>query len=442
MSLQSVMPHESEADLRITGLPDDLKKAAAVNNTESEKNHEGSKSQAIDDRIIGLPDDIKECIKRVRETGGHDRLPDNLADVELGIADAEDSELAKAIQQSVMLEASIALSKHVADIRISRSIALAVKEKNHTLSDPVWGNVKFGGEEPNCMDKFFFGCCPCCFGFCYLPIAGRNAKATEDPKQGWKRFLLSWSFVVSAAQVVVFVMVAVIKGLVPFEQNHMIGPHPHSLDQAGAKNAAQMLYNHEWWRLLSAIFLHGGVLHLLMNVFAQLQFGLAREVIWGTLEWLVIYGVSGVYANIASCIFLPNGLGIGSSGAICGLIGAELIFVLTTWRQTLPKDISERNTLMASLVVTVAITTGVNFLPLVDFAAHAGGFLSGVFLGCIFFAEKLQDQSTAVRTALRITGCACMLLLLAGSMVYLFYAVEPGKFMLDLCAPELCTDKD
>lgn len=293
------------------------------------------------------------------------------------------------------------------------------------------------------MDRLCFGCCPCWFGCCYLPVqrvAGRNAEVTQESEQGWKRFLLSWSFVVSAAQVVIFAAVAASKGLVPFEKNHMIGPHSHSLDEVGAKNAAQILYNHEWWRLLSACFLHGGVLHLLSNVFVQLHFGMAREVIWGTRAWLVIYVVSGLYGNIAGCIFLPNGLGIGSSGAVCGLIGAECVFVLATWRQTLPKDISERNMLMASLVLTVVITTGVNFLPLVDFAAHAGGFVSGVFLGCIFFAEKLQDQSAAVRIALRVVGCACVLLLIVGSMLYLLTAVQPDKGLLNLCSPELCED--
>jgi len=427
-------------DDRITGLPDDLK-GSETDGSSTAQNHEGSGPQEAD-RIIGLPDVLKECIRRVRETGGHDNLPEDLADVELGMAE-EDSEVARAIQKSVMLEATVALSRHIAESKRTQSIARAIADKNRILSDPVWGEVKFGDEEPGVMDKLCFGCCPCCFGCCYLPVAGRDADVRQEtrghkPKQGWKRFLLSCSFNVSAAQLVVFAVVAATQGLVPFDKNHMIGPHPHSLDAAGAKNAARILYSHEWWRLLSACFLHGGVIHLLSNVFMQLQFGINLEVIWGTRRWLVVFAVSGLCSNIASCIFLPNGLGIGSSGAICGLIGADLVFVLVTWRQTLPKDISERNMLMAYLALSVAITTGVNFLPLVDFAAHAGGFVSGVLLGCILFAGKLQDSSTVVRMALRMVGCVGMLLLLAGSLFYLFYAVEPDKFMLDLCKPELC----
>ncbi len=105
----------------------------------------------------------------------------------------------------------------------------------------------------------------------------------------------------------------------------MIGPYPDTLNYWGGKNAYYILSNHEYWRLVSPILLHAGVFHLICNVAVQLDTGAFWEREWGSFIWLIIYLVSAVWGSILSVIVIPNSVGVGSSGAVCGLFGAKMV---------------------------------------------------------------------------------------------------------------------
>ena len=93
------------------------------------------------------------------------------------------------------------------------------------------------------------------------------------------------------------------------------------------------------WRFLTAIFLHGGLLHLLYNMFALVLFGLFLEGLIGGRKFLLVFFVSGILANIISVFFYPSSL--GASGAISGIIGALIIVrpMLVVWAFGLPMPI-------------------------------------------------------------------------------------------------------
>ena len=77
------------------------------------------------------------------------------------------------------------------------------------------------------------------------------------------------------------------------------------------------------WRFVSAIFLHGGVGHLMYNLFALAMFGLMLEQVVGTRRFLLIFFVTGILANIIAEMFYP--VSLGASGAIFGIIGCLVI---------------------------------------------------------------------------------------------------------------------
>lgn len=85
-----------------------------------------------------------------------------------------------------------------------------------------------------------------------------------------------------------------------------------------------ILYDQEYWRLVSPIMLHAGIFHLLCNVAVQLDQGVFWEREWGSFVWLIVYLVSAVWGSIMSVIVIPNSVGVGSSGSVCGLFGAKL----------------------------------------------------------------------------------------------------------------------
>jgi uncharacterized protein len=81
--------------------------------------------------------------------------------------------------------------------------------------------------------------------------------------------------------------------------------------------------NFEIWRFVSAMFLHGGMVHLMYNLFALLLFGFILEKLIGSKKFLIVFFVSGIVANLVSVNFYGSSL--GASGAIYGVLGAIII---------------------------------------------------------------------------------------------------------------------
>ena len=136
------------------------------------------------------------------------------------------------------------------------------------------------------------------------------------------------SILFSIAQTIVLAIMMMECGVAPFQINPMIGPYPDALSDWGGKNAVNILDDGEWWRLVTPIMLHAGVIHLVCNVAVQLESGAFFEREWGSLNWLIIYLSSAVGSTILSVIFMPQAISVGSSGAVMGLFGAKLAEVI------------------------------------------------------------------------------------------------------------------
>jgi len=124
----------------------------------------------------------------------------------------------------------------------------------------------------------------------------------------------------------------------------------------------------QWWRLLTAGFLHGSILHLFMNVYILWVIGNQIEKIIGSVKFSVIYFLSLIGGSLASFWFSPFGsYSIGASGAIFGLMGAMLII-----GRKMRLDISQVAFLVGINVVLGFVLSGI------DWRAHLGGLFVGV----------------------------------------------------------------
>ena len=134
----------------------------------------------------------------------------------------------------------------------------------------------------------------------------------------------------------------------------------------------------EWWRLLTSTFLHGGVLHLLNNMWALAFAGWALERVAGTRRLTLVYFVAALAGSLVSLAWRPDGLSVGASGAIMGLYGFGLVI---TWRTKgqLPVEAEVFRTVAGAFVV-VTLLLGLASLR-VDAAAHLGGLGAGLLLG-------------------------------------------------------------
>jgi rhomboid protease GluP len=165
-------------------------------------------------------------------------------------------------------------------------------------------------------------------------------------------------------------------GIAPFnlQQDDLV-----RLEQMGAINST-IAFRGEWWRLLAAMFLHVGLLHLLLNTWALFQLGYLFEMIFGTGRFLLTYFAAGLIASYASFLNIsPFGLSAGASGAIFGILGALIVALRRSpvWRHE-----PWARGLIRQLMGWAAINIFIGFtFPAIDNAAHLGGFIAGIALG-------------------------------------------------------------
>lgn len=126
----------------------------------------------------------------------------------------------------------------------------------------------------------------------------------------------------------------------------------------------------EYWRLLSAMFLHADLMHLMFNCVALLSIGPEIEMIFGKKKFLTIYFLSGLIASVGSFLF-SNNISVGASGAIFGLIGAN-IFLFTYDREKYKAIYG--NQILVLLVINIIY--GI-MNEKIDDVAHLAGFVGG-----------------------------------------------------------------
>lgn len=133
----------------------------------------------------------------------------------------------------------------------------------------------------------------------------------------------------------------------------------------------------QWWRLLTPIFLHIGVVHLLFNEYALWIFGREVERLFGSARFFGIYILSGLYGSWAS-FALSAALSAGASGAIFGIIGALVAFFLRNRERF--GEMGRRQ--LTSLVAVIGFNLFLGFtIPGIDNFGHIGGLISGFLLG-------------------------------------------------------------
>eukprot|EP00761_Pharyngomonas_kirbyi_P010438 gb/GECH01010458.1/.p1 GENE.gb/GECH01010458.1/~~gb/GECH01010458.1/.p1 ORF type:complete len:243 (+),score=20.22 gb/GECH01010458.1/:1-729(+) len=194
----------------------------------------------------------------------------------------------------------------------------------------------------------------------------------------------------------------IVGGFQPWYENPMIGPPPSTLRDFGAKVARLMRTpNWEIWRFITAWLLHGGIVHIIMNLLFQITVCLRLERYWGPFRIAPIYILSGIGGTLLSAVFLPNVISIGASSCLAGLMGTLLTNVLVNWA-VLPKP--GRQIISLSIQILVFLVIGI--LPIIDNFAHVGGLVTGFFSGLIFI-PKFATTGKKVMWFLRIAGIIC-----------------------------------
>jgi rhomboid protease GluP len=206
-------------------------------------------------------------------------------------------------------------------------------------------------------------------------LAGRKPK--EDHVINMFKFLIPKEphFVTSVIldlNILVFV-VMMVSGV------HIMSPNGLELLEWGANRRLETTSG-DWWRLLTSMFLHGGIMHLILNIYGLVLASIFIEPMLGSVRYAIIYFVSGLAGSAASIWWYDNTISVGASGAIFGLCGAILAVVLTG---ILNKEGKKLILMLFGPYVLINLLMGL--VGGIDNAAHIGGLLCGAVVALIIY---------------------------------------------------------
>ncbi len=162
----------------------------------------------------------------------------------------------------------------------------------------------------------------------------------------------------------------------------------------------------EWWRLLTACFVHIGIFHLALNLYALLYIGLLLEPLIGGLRIAVAYVITGLLASITSLWWHELVITAGASGAIFGLYG---VFIALLAGGLVEKNV--RKDLLTSMLLFVGYNLIFGLNAGIDNAAHVGGLIAGLLFGfALLPGLKNPEERMIKNTSLTIAGLVVVLI--------------------------------
>ncbi|TRM12710.1 rhomboid family intramembrane serine protease [Lentibacillus cibarius] len=175
-----------------------------------------------------------------------------------------------------------------------------------------------------------------------------------------------FTYILLAVNLLVFALLSISGGSTSTE----------TLIRFGAKYNPAIIENGQWWRIVSSMFLHIGVLHLAMNMLAVYYLGAIVERLFGTARFILIYFLAGIGGGLASFAFTEN-ISAGASGALFGLFGSLLFF-----------GVIHKKIFFQTIGMNLLVIIGINILfglmaPQIDNGAHMGGLLAGFIASAV-----------------------------------------------------------
>lgn len=216
--------------------------------------------------------------------------------------------------------------------------------------------------------------------------------------------------------------------IAPLRENPMCGPTAQVLLDMGAMQTSRMIVHGEWYRLVTAIFLHAGLFHFVINTLALFFLGSLLEKVHGPVTITGLYMVAALGGNVASAVFSnPNTISLGASGGIFSLLGICAADCWNHWDLIVYDNKIYRFPFLSCLTV-IFIECVVNFslglTVFVDNFCHVGGFVYGICLGIPLLEHLSLGPKTRRRRGCSIfwkmfaAGLALTLLLTTSALLF------------------------
>lgn len=144
----------------------------------------------------------------------------------------------------------------------------------------------------------------------------------------------------------------------------------------------------QWYRFITSVFLHVGIIHIGINIFNQLIFGTIIEKQIGTLRFALIYFASGIFGCVLSGNFAPKRIpSVGCSGSVFGILAVYYLNNVYHWR-----TINSPKTQLIFMVLCVIVDLSIGLLPSINNFGHIGGFCMGLLFGLTLLDTPINLQ--------------------------------------------------
>jgi rhomboid protease GluP len=215
-----------------------------------------------------------------------------------------------------------------------------------------------------------------------------------------------------------------------------MSPTTYQLMDWGANNAGNVLYLGQWWRIVTAMFVHVGILHLATNMWCLWNLGLLAEPLMGSIGVIAVYVLTGAAGNLLSTLvnlysYRAEGIfpaGAGASGAVFGIAGALIVLLKSQRLPVPPVELSKlRRSVIYFAVINLVIGGSISFGTKVigsginiDNMAHLGGVACGLLFALPMVPRLGAPRSLFDRRLRFAIGMVFTLLVLFGFFITKF----------------------
>lgn len=212
--------------------------------------------------------------------------------------------------------------------------------------------------------------------------------------------------------------------LMAFSGVNILLPDTESLIAWGA-NFKPLTLGGEWWRLITNCFLHIGIIHLLMNMYALVYIGLLLEPHLGRARFITAYLLTCITASITSLWWHDITISAGASGAVFGMYGVFLALLTTNFIEK-----TARKTLLTSIGIFVGYNLLYGMKGGIDNAAHIGGLIGGLVIGYAMIPSLKKPQENKLKFA--TIALLSIIILTSSFVVYKKIPNDIGKYNAEM----------
>ncbi|CAM0138882.1 unnamed protein product [Umbelopsis sp. WA50703] len=179
------------------------------------------------------------------------------------------------------------------------------------------------------------------------------------------------------------------------------------------------------FRFFTPIFIHAGIIHLLMNMLTQLRLGAQLEKELGPLRFAILYFAAGIWGFVFGALFgSPSRPSMGCSGALFGLIGFMFVDILLNWKDTVQPWRE-----LTKLAITTIISLVLGLLPGLDNFAHLGGFIIGIVAGIMLIntRRRATRQFKIFTWIARLCALVLLIVIFVVTIKEFYEVADPSK---------------